>query len=324
MSPENRRRFPNWRITFSTNLPKASLPAGPFGKVVLAVPGAYLKDATIEEEKVGLLLGMAHELKFPLAGIVEMGCAALCDPRAGGFASALPVMLVDVHLQGTDLGLYTADERLARSDFLNLPQYGLAQLLKHLTAAMGNRFLRHTAFDILEDGRIEQIFFRQTKNFLMSRAAEQRFEINTATRNYEMLAKQEQLAGDAQPFVNGLLQAVQAFVQNSGNAPAGCTLALTERASWLPGLEARLRAMGFRRFLRLPNGRGGVRRSANRGRPPVGSGGHGGCPGGNGGSTQRCATSGDRVVGSPAAKNATPGTPANSDACDSRRHRPVD
>ena len=34
-------------------------------KIVLAVPGTYLKDPATEEEKIGLLLGMAGELKLP-------------------------------------------------------------------------------------------------------------------------------------------------------------------------------------------------------------------------------------------------------------------
>ena len=35
---------------------------GPIEKVVLALPGSYLKDAATEEEKIGLVLGMAGEL----------------------------------------------------------------------------------------------------------------------------------------------------------------------------------------------------------------------------------------------------------------------
>lgn len=228
--------------------------AGPLEKVVLAVPGGYLKDAATEEEKVGLLLGMAAELKLPLAGIVDMACAALCDPRAPSFNPALPVVVIDVHLEGADLTLLTADERLERKGFLHLPNSGYAQLLKHLTAAMGNRFLRQTAFDILEDGRIEQMFFRQTKDFLESRAPEHRYQINTATRNYEMLAKHEQLAADAQAFGTTLVQAVQTFVEQTAHSPGLCTLALTARTVVLPGLEARLRAAGFLRQLRLPPG----------------------------------------------------------------------
>src|SRR5690606_12096406 len=37
-------------------------------KPVLAVSGEYLLDAATEEERIGLLLGMADELKLPLAG----------------------------------------------------------------------------------------------------------------------------------------------------------------------------------------------------------------------------------------------------------------
>lgn len=122
---------------------------------------------------------------------------------------------------------------------------------------MGNRFLRHTAFDILEDGRIEQTFFRQTKEFLINGAPEHRFQINTATRAYEMIAKREQLAADSQAFVNTLVQGVQTFLRNSEHSGEQCTIALMDRAARLPGLDARLRASGFHRILRLPQGAAG-------------------------------------------------------------------
>ena len=223
-------------------------------KTVLAVPGAYLKDPATEEEKIGLLLGIAGEFKLPLAGIVDMACAALCDPRAQGFNPALPIVVVDLHLEGADLTLLTPEERLERKDFIHLPQSGQAQLLKHLTGTMGNRFLRHTAFDILEDGRIEQTFFRQTKEWLLSGAPEHRFQINTSSRAYEMLAKREQLAHDAAAFVHALVQGLQTFLHNSAHASEPCTIALTARLACVPGLESRLRAVGFHRILKLPAG----------------------------------------------------------------------
>lgn len=228
--------------------------SGPLEKIVLAVPGSYLKDAAAEEEKVGLLLGMAAELKLPLAGIVDMACAALCDPRAPGFNPTLPVVVVDVHLEGADFTVLTVEERLERKNFFHLPNSGYAHLLKHLTATMGNRFLRHTAFDILEDGRVEQIFFRQTKNFMVSGAQEHRYQINTATRNYELLAKHEQLTSDANAFVATLVHGVQSFVDHAALAPGLCTVALSARSAGVPGLEAKLRAVGFSRQIRLPAG----------------------------------------------------------------------
>jgi hypothetical protein len=232
----------------------ALLAAGPVEKVVLAVPGAYLKDAATEDEKVGLLLGMASELKLPLAGIMDMACAALCDPRAGGYNPALPVVVIDLHLEGTELSFLVAEDKLQRTSFLQLPQAGQAQLLKHLLGTMGNRFLRHAAFDILEDGRIEQIFYRQVKSFLLTGASEYRFQINTANRNYEMLAKHELLMADAQSFVAAIVHGLQNFLHEAAHAADGCTVALTHRAACVPGLEMRLRAMGFRRLLRLPAG----------------------------------------------------------------------
>jgi hypothetical protein len=228
--------------------------AADIDKVVFAVPGSYLKDAATEEEKIGLLLGMAGELKVPLAGVIDAGCAALCDPRAGGFNPAMPVVVLDIHLQGAELTLFSVEENLAREKFFQLPQFGFAQLLKHLNSAMGNRFLRHTAFDILEDGRIEQTFYRQTKDFLISGAPEYRFQINTAKRNYELLTKQEKLAADSHAFVSGLVHAVQNFVRNSAGMTEPCTVALTDRVACLPDIAEMLRAAGFSRLLHLPAG----------------------------------------------------------------------
>jgi hypothetical protein len=234
--------------------PQLAVAARPLKQVVLAVPGAYLKDAATTEERIGLLLGMASELELPLAGLVDMAVAALCDPRGAGFNPSLPVLVVDLHLEGADLTFLTTEERLERRDFTHLPQSGFADLLKHLTGTMGNRFLRHTSFDILEDGKIEQLFFRQTKDFLLGDATEHRFHINTVSRGYEMVVNREQLAVDTHAFVSGLVQGVQTFVHSSPHVTEPCTLALTHRTSCLPEINERLRAAGFGRFLHLPPG----------------------------------------------------------------------
>lgn len=240
---------------------------GALEKVVLAVPGAYLKNTAAEEEKIGLLLGMAADLKIPLAGIVDMACAALCDPRAPGFSPTLPIMVLDLQLEEAEFTQLAIHDRLERKAYFQLPNSGYARLLKHLTATMGNRFLRHTAFDTMEDGRIEQAFFRQTKDFLLSGADEHRYQINTARRTYEMVAKRDQLAADAKPFTESLLQSFGTFVDQAGHAPGHCTVALTHRSAALPGIETRLRSLGYVRQLRLPAGAaaaGAARIGANR------------------------------------------------------------
>jgi hypothetical protein len=233
---------------------RLAVASSPLEKLVLALPGAYLKDPAVEEEKIGLLLGMATELELPLAGLIDRGIASLCDPRAGGFSHAMPVVVIDVGLDSTDFTLCSTEERLRRRDFIQVPQAGLAQLLKQLTGTMGNRFLRHTAFDILEDGRIEQTFFRQTKEFLVSDAQEWRYQINTTTRGYEMPAKRAQLVSDAHVFVDPLVETLRAFLHNAPEAAVPCTLAMTDRALLVPGLESRLREQRLGRILHLPRG----------------------------------------------------------------------
>ncbi len=230
-------------------------PAASSERVVLAVPSAYLKDSAVEDEKVGLILGMANELKLPLVGVVDEACAALCDARGAGINPAHPVIVVDAQLHGATLALLSASSGLLqRKDYVHLPQAGFAHLLKHLTASMGNRFLRHTAFDILEDGRIEQTFYRQTKEFFVTGAAEHRYQINTARRTYEFIATREQLASDTQGAETALLHGLQGLVAKSGLSAGGCTVALTARVTCLPGFAARLQGAGFVRVVKLPAG----------------------------------------------------------------------
>ncbi|HVZ64689.1 MAG TPA: hypothetical protein VG936_08975 [Lacunisphaera sp.] len=229
--------------------------AGTADRVVLAVPDAFLRDAAAEEQMIGLLLGMAGELRLPLVGILDLASAALCDPTGPGVNPALPVVHVDLHLSGADLSLHMAEGgRLVRRETVHLMTIGQAALLKHLTAAMGNRFLKQTAFDILEDGRIEQSFYRQTKDFMLGGAAEFRYQINTARRTYEMTGTQEQLVVDAAASAATLVQGVQALVQKLPERTGPVTIALSDRAAAVPGLESRLRASGLTRLIRLPAG----------------------------------------------------------------------
>jgi hypothetical protein len=227
--------------------------AGRPARAVLAIPGAYLRDPAIEEERVGLLLGLAHELRLPLVAVVDAGLAALCDPRGPGCDLNLPVALIDAGLTGADLTLLQpAAGRLTREAHLHLPQAGLAALRRQLTAALGNRFLRHTAFDILTDGRVEQVFFRQVHEFLHGDANEHRFVIGTGARTYEMNAKREQLAADAPTAAAAIAQGLQDLLARRNGGPAPGTVALTDRAARIPGLEARLRAVTPARLVRLP------------------------------------------------------------------------
>lgn len=225
-------------------------------RAVLAVPGDYLLDAPTEEERVGLLLGMADELKLPLAGVADMAVAALCDPRVEYFDRSLPVLVIDIHMRGAELTLLRtgADGGLTRQDFAKVSHTGFNDLMRHLTGTMANRFLRHTTFDIQEDGRLAQAFYRQTKEFLLTGVMGYHYQINTGSRTYELIATRDQLEADLAAFNQSMVQGAQAILQKiAGRAPR-CTVALTARTSLLAGLPAALHAAGLSRVLHLPAG----------------------------------------------------------------------
>ncbi len=232
--------------------------AGPADKVALAIPGHYLRDPAVEEEKVGLLLGMAAELKLPLVRIVDMACAALWEPAAREFPRNLPIVHVDVHLHGAEISLLRReDDTLARAACHHVPQAGYAQILRHLKNAMGNRFLRHTAFDIHEDRRLEQAFYDQTKQFLLAPSQSDReflYQLNTGYRSYQMVATRTQLETDIQGFDQMIVLGVSTVAADAALAPGRCVVSLSDRAARLDGLRARLRDAGFNRVFALRPG----------------------------------------------------------------------
>lgn len=234
------------RVTAVSGLPE---------KLLLAVPGEYLKDSATEDERIGLLLGMAKEMKLPLVGIADMACAALCDPRLGHFDRSLPVLVVDMHLHTAELTLFRHDHQFVRHGYACLPHIGHAELLRQVVSFMGNRFLRHTTFDIQEAGRVEQIFYRQTKDFILNGHVEQHYRISTGNRTYEMKATREQLGADTATFGQALVAAALALLARGATGrPERCTVALTARACLLPGLAARFRSAGLTRLLQMPSG----------------------------------------------------------------------
>lgn len=227
-------------------------------KLVLAVPGRYLRDAATEEQTIGLILGMASELRLPLVRIIDMACAALGGPAAREFPRSRPVLHVDVHLHAAEISLLQQESaQLVRRHYHHVPQTGYAQILRHLKNAMGNRFLRHTAFDIHEDRRLEQAFYEQTKDFLLGPGRLEKeflYQINTGRRSYQMPVTRAQLAGDLLGFDQTLAQNVAGAAHDHGLSPGRCVVSLTDRAARLDGLEARLRSAGFSHILRLRPG----------------------------------------------------------------------
>jgi len=175
--------------------------SGPFQRLGLAVPGSYLQTPEDEELRIGLLLGIAQDLRLPLVAVTDLASAALAASSRATLGEG-PVIVVDVHLHATELTrLEKRGGAWQRGKFLLMPNVGQVPILRHLMGTMGNRFLRQTAFDIQEDRRLEQVFYYDLKRFYEGGAArphEQVFQINTTRRSYEMKATREQLSSDLQ------------------------------------------------------------------------------------------------------------------------------
>jgi hypothetical protein len=227
---------------------------GPFRHLGMAVPGAYLQTPEDEELKIGLLLGMAQDLRMPLVMITDLATAALAAAGRASLGEG-PAIVVDVHLHATELTLL--EKRAGawrRTRFLLVPNVGQVPIMRHLMGTMGNRFLRQTAFDIQEDRRLEQVFYHDLKRFYEAggvRPHEHVFQINTTRRSYEMKATREQLSADLQAFERQVVQGVQRLAAGTKTTPR---VVLTARSAQLDGLDALLRDGGFGLPHILPDG----------------------------------------------------------------------
>lgn len=225
--------------------------AGSIDRVVLAIPPAYLERAYGRDEKIGLLLGMIGDLKIPLVSLTDLALVSLSRSLNPIPPAGLPIIHVELFLHSTQFSVLKLDDRLRRQSVLRVQQLGWVQMMRILTDTMADRLLRQTAFDVSEDRRIEQSFYRKLVEILASedRSREAILEIHGRNRNRQLKITRETLRADVSPFVDSLVRSLDTVVREAGATVDRCFLVLSERAARIRGLEGRLRTLGYRNLI---------------------------------------------------------------------------
>jgi len=227
-------------------------------RVVLAMPGQMLGDRDGDSPAIGLILAMARDLEIPLAGLCGLSTASLNDPVSTAGLSGGRILYLDLHLHSAAMSLLTTDPdgRMHRRRYMRLPRLGYIPLIRGLHRAMGNRFLRATAFDVTAQRELDHAFYEQTREQLLdaSRGADIRYSIQTATRVHQAAFPRETLSRDLRPHEQGWADAALKFLHDSSLEAKDVTVVVSSRMRMLPGMDEALASRGFGRLVHLRHG----------------------------------------------------------------------
>lgn len=232
--------------------------AGTPERVVLTMPGQLLSDGEEPNPATGLILAMARDLGIPLSGLCGLSTASVNDHESVAGVTGGRILYVDVHLHSAAMSMLTTDQdgKLHRRRYMRLPRLGYMPLIQGMHRAMGNRFLRATAFDVTAQRELDQMFYEQTREQLLdaSRGADIRYSIQTATRVHQAAFPRETLRRDLAPHEQGWADAALKFLQDASLQPKDVTVVMSDRLRMLPGMEDALSARGFSHVVRLKHG----------------------------------------------------------------------
>lgn len=198
-------------------------------ELVLAVP-AYLS-----AENLGLLLGIAGELKLPVMAMVDAAVAA----TRREYRNAVPVHI--------DLGLHAATlTRLSQHGQAQfervevLEDCGIYALYDGWINAVAEVFVQQSRFDPLYDAETEQMLLDKLPDWLADAATRPHVPLHLEYGGMDHRAEIESLAlvGAAAPFYQRIASKLRTLFR-AADLPA---LQVTDRVARLPGLAEMLKA----------------------------------------------------------------------------------
>ena len=229
--------------------------AGTGTELVIAVP-AYMSP-----QQMGLLLGIARELRLPVVAMVDAAAAATRREYKG----AVPVH-VDITLHSTTLARLAQPGQVQVEKTDVLRGCGTHALVDYWLRTVSEAFVQQSRFDPLHTAETEQALVNKMAGW-MSEAARNdsvRLEIEAGNSTYEATVESLVFIGAAAPVYQQIASSLRALFR-ADEVPA---LQLTDRAARMPGLAEMLKArVGGEVFVLEPGAtaRGALTRVRNQG-----------------------------------------------------------
>lgn len=203
--------------------------AGTSSELVIVVP-AYMSS-----QHLGLLLGIAGELKLPITAMVDAAAAATRREYKG----AVPVH-IDISLHSTTLARLSQPGQVQVEKTNVLNNCGISALTDSWVRMVSDAFVQQSRFDPLHTAETEQMLVNNMDAWLSEAARSSRvhLEIETAGGSYEANIESLAFVGAAASVYQQITSKLRSLFR-ADEVPA---LQLTDRVARLPGLADMLKA----------------------------------------------------------------------------------
>ena len=209
--------------------------------VIFTVPGYY------DLEQLGLLLGIAAEIGLPTRGMID---SALAATRAHETAELLVHLDVQLH-RSVLTGIEPGDD-VRRVFVHSVEDCGLGGFYDDWIRLIGKLFVQATRFDPLHRAETEQDLYDSMPQWLAALGSEDTLTIEMQARDsrvHTIQITQSQIADAVRDRYQRILAATAEICTGQR-----ASLAMTHRASRLPGLVDKLEQHGISRLLTLKPG----------------------------------------------------------------------
>ena len=206
-----------------------SCAAGSGNSLVMAIP-AYMGS-----DNLSLLLGIAAELKIPMAGMVDAAVAA----TRRQYQSSVPVH-IDFGLHVATLTRLTQDGHAQVERSAVVKSSGLLALHDQWLRIIANAFVRQSRFDPLHTAATEQLLQDKLTGWLDAASSDEKVPLEIEHRGIVHKAEIESLdlIAAAAPVYQRIVSQLRAFYR-AEDIPA---IQLTDRVARMPGLVDTLKA----------------------------------------------------------------------------------
>ena len=211
------------------------------GDVILAVPGHFSR------EQLGLLLGIAGQCPFRVAGMVDSALAAAAETEHR-LEPGHCLVHAALHLHQTLLTrLQRKDGELFVKELVQVPQLGRQQLLDALMRTANQAFIRQCRFNPQHEAASEQQLYSLLTSWTGSGDSRENLvmELNAGASTHTAKLPHDQLLAVLHKHYQTLLGSLRPLLE----AP-GAGILLDQRLARLPGAMAALGAAGPVRAVR--------------------------------------------------------------------------
>ena len=203
--------------------------ASKYKKLVVAVPPYMTTD------NLGLLLGIASEIKLPVIAMVDSAVAA----TRREYKNAVPVH-IDMSLHSTSLTRLAQSGQTKIERVEVLESCGIYALHDAWIRAIAEAFVRQSRFDPLHTAQTEQMLLNRLSGWLAAAGSDEMVKLALEYGNLNHFAEIEslELVGAVAPIYQSIVSSLRALYR-AEETPA---IQLSDRLARLPGLAEMLKA----------------------------------------------------------------------------------